>query len=175
MSNEEDDERLLEWLKSSTGRNVRGTQPSPLWMPSRRPSRRRTAQEEADALGLNLQISTRRARPRAQYRTQNRPDRIPPAVEMILSYLPRLHRDEARELAKQWVERGFDDVQIRIWADALGIRGYQQAALCNERGLNAALLPIRLNGISLARRIRGGEDIDAVLAQASALGIQLVA
>lgn len=174
MSNEEDDERILEWLRSSTGRNVRGTRPSPLWMPSRQPVRRRTAQEEADALGLNLQIPSRRAG-RARFKTMNRPDRIPPAVEVVLSYLPRLRRDEARDLAKQWVVRGFDDVQIRIWADALGIHGYLEAALCHERGLNAALLQIRLDGISLARRIRGGETVDAVLAQASALGIQLVA
>lgn len=128
-----------------------------------------------DALGLNLRIPPSRTG-RPKYRSKNRPpDRMPPAIEAVLSYLPRLRHDEARELAKQWVTRGFDDGQIRIWGDALGIHGYHQSALCHERGLNASMLQIKIDDISLARRIRAGETVDALLAHASALGVQLVA
>jgi L-alanine-DL-glutamate epimerase-like enolase superfamily enzyme len=130
-------------------------------------------------LGLNLQIpprrSSRRREQSGRVNRARRSDPIPPAVEVVLTFLPRLQREEARKLAKQWVEKGFDAAQIRLWAQEFGIHGHHQAALCWARGLSAASLRIKLNGIALSQRIRGGESVDSVLALAETLGIPLVA
>ncbi|GLW73644.1 hypothetical protein Kpho02_59430 [Kitasatospora phosalacinea] len=70
-------------------------------------------------------------------------------------------------LARQWEQLKFSTaVEARSWASLLGVYNAPLAGQCRDGGLDLNILHLRIEGMTLARRLRAGESFGSVRARA---------
>lgn len=131
------------------------------------------AAEIARHEGLNLPevAGLGRRRPRHHTRSEaagHRPARRTLenlAAELIRENMPRASASRIARKAHAWATLGLWPHEMRAWMTAMGVDGAALAQQCLRRGITLATLQQPINGMSFGRRLRGGEGLDALLAQ----------
>jgi hypothetical protein len=110
----------------------------------------------AEALGVDLPARQRRGRSRRAPGVGNNPRPV----------ISRRGQIDERAAVLRWAKRWIDEAQMREWRKAgLGVFDDAVAERCIEAGISPEELGIRIDGQTVASRLRGGEPVSAVAIQ----------
>ncbi|MGP4004646.1 hypothetical protein [Streptomyces sp. 8N706] len=150
--------------------------PSPVAMST--PDGDAVAVAEREGLDLGPALARRAGQSRAQHsagspggrRRPVRPSRATlgeVAERAIREGMPRVRRSDVAVQVRAWARLGLWPQELTAWIRALGKDGAAVAAQCLREGVTLAALEVRLDGVQVRRRLRGGETLDALLAHAA--------